>query len=127
MGRRPPGPVLVVDDNDETSGLLSQILAIRGYESVTASDRLDALAYLRGGGLPSVIVLDMRMPVMDGAGFQRAVKADPRWASIPTIIYSAFPPEHQGGAIAVLRKATTDPDLLLDLIASTSPRRRPLE
>jgi CheY-like chemotaxis protein len=127
MGRRPPGPVLIVEDNAESRELLSRILAIRGHESVTASDGLEALAYLRGGGLPSVIVLDMRMPNMDGSAFLRAMKADPRWSSIPVIIYSAFLPERHGDAMAVLRKATTDPDLLLDLIASAAPSRRPLE
>ena len=120
FGRRPPGPVLIVDDNDETRTLLAQILAIRGYEAVGATDGLDALAWLRGGGRPSVIVLDMRMPNMDGSALQRALKADARWAAIPVIVYSAFPPEQPGNALAVLRKATTSPDTLLALIGSAA-------
>ena len=120
FGRRPPGPVLIVEDNDETRALLAQILAIRGYEAVGATDGLDALAWLRGGGRPSVIVLDMRMPNMDGSALQRALKADPRWAAIPVIVYSAFPPEQPGNALAVLRKATTSPDTLLALIGSAA-------
>jgi CheY-like chemotaxis protein len=120
IGRRRPGPVLIVDDNDETRALLAQILCIRGYEAIGATDGLDALAWLRSGGRPSVIVLDMRMPNMDGSAFQRAVKADPRWASIPIIVYSAFPPDPPGDVIAVLRKATTSPDTLLDLIGTAA-------
>lgn len=120
FGRRPPGPVLIVDDNDETRALLVQILSIRGYEAVGATDGLDALAWLRSGGRPSVIVLDMRMPNMDGSAFQRALKADARWAAIPVIVYSAFPPEQPGNALAVLRKATTSPDTLLALIGSAA-------
>jgi CheY-like chemotaxis protein len=120
IGRRPPGPVLVVDDNDETRALLAQILTIRGYDAVGASDGLDALSWLRGGGRPSVIVLDMRMPNMDGSAFQCALRADPRWAAIPVIVYSAFPPERSGGALAILRKATTSPDTLLGLIATAA-------
>jgi CheY-like chemotaxis protein len=120
FGRRPAGPVLIVDDNDETRTLLAQILAIRGYEAVGATDGLDALAWLRGGGRPSVIVLDMRMPNMDGSALQRALKADARWAAIPVIVYSAFPPEQPGNALAVLRKATTSPDTLLALIGSAA-------
>lgn len=120
FGRRPPGPVLIVDDNDETRALLVQILSIRGYEAVGATDGLDALAWLRSGGRPSVIVLDMRMPNMDGSALQRALKADARWAAIPVIVYSAFPPEQPGNALAVLRKATTSPDTLLALIGSAA-------
>jgi len=120
IGRRPPGPVLIVDDNDETRVLLTQILSIRGYEAIGATDGLDALAWLRSGGRPSVIVLDMRMPNMDGSALQRALKADPRWESIPIIVYSAFPPERPGDVLAVLRKATTSPDTLLDLIGTAA-------
>lgn len=120
FGRRPPGPVLIVDDNDETRALLVQILSIRGYEAVGATDGLDALAWLRSGGRPSVIVLDMRMPNMDGSALQRALKTDARWAAIPVIVYSAFPPEQPGNALAVLRKATTSPDTLLALIGSAA-------
>lgn len=72
--------------------------------------------------MPSVIILDMRMPVMDGWTFQRARKADPRWADIPTIIYSAFPPDDPGDAIGVLRKASTDPEALLSLVAEACGR-----
>ena len=116
IGRRPPGPVLVVDDNDETRVLLAQILSIRGYEAIGATDGLDALTWLRSGGRPSVIVLDMRMPNMDGSALQHELKADARWAAIPIIVYSAFPPDQPTDVLAVLRKATTSPDTLLDLI-----------
>jgi hypothetical protein len=56
-----------------------------------------------------VIILDMFMPNMDGAAFQRALKADPRWAKIPVVIFSAFPPAVPGDAIGVVPTHTTPP------------------
>lgn len=117
--------VLVVEDNDETRGVLTRILLLRGYEVLAADDGVDALSYLRAGSMPSVIVLDMRMPNMDGYAFQRALKADPRWADIPVIIFSAFPPDDPGDAIGVVRKGSADPDALLALVVRASEKTTP--
>lgn len=110
-------PILIVDDSAETRGVLRMILGLRGYETVVAEDGLDALAYLRAGGTPAAVVLDVRMPNMDGLSFQRALRSDPRWASIPVVIFSAFPPEETGGALAIVPKGNTNPDVLLGAIA----------
>jgi len=110
--------VLLVEDNAETRDVLARILHLRGYETVDAARR---------AGLPrlrctaSVIVLDLRMPNMDGSTFQRALKSDRRWAGIPVIIYSAYPPDDPGDAVGVLRKGSVDPDALLDLVARAYP------
>jgi len=117
MGQRPRGPVLVVEDNAETREVLVRVLNVRGYETATADDGLDALGYLHSGGMPSVIILDMRMPNMDGYAFQRALKADERWTNIPIIIYTAVPAEHAGDVFGVLRKGTANPEMLLGLVA----------
>jgi CheY-like chemotaxis protein len=122
MGTRPEGPILIVEDNVETRAVLRLILAMKGYETVTADDGLDALAYLRSGGVPAVVVLDVRMPNMDGMSFQRVMRADPRWASIPVVIFSAFPPADAGGAIAIVPKGNVDPDVLLGVIAGACGR-----
>jgi CheY-like chemotaxis protein len=110
-------PVLVVDDDAGIRDALVCVLAVGGYDAVTAEDGLDGLAYLRTGGRPSVIILDMFMPNMDGPAFQRALKADPRWAGIPVVIFSAFPPADPGDAIGVVAKGSADPDALLALVA----------
>jgi CheY-like chemotaxis protein len=123
MGQRLPPPVLIVEDNHETREVLERVLAVKGYSSTSATDGLDALAYLRSGGTASVIILDMRMPNMDGYAFQRALKADPRWADIPVIIFSAFPPDDPGDAFAVVRKGSVDPDALLSLIERAAARQ----
>ena len=98
------------------------MLQMKGHDTVMAEDGLDALSYLRSGAEPSVIVLDVRMPNMDGMSFQRTLRADPRWASIPVVIYSAYPPTNPEGAVAIIPKGSSSPDVLLGAVAAASGR-----
>jgi two-component system, chemotaxis family, chemotaxis protein CheY len=117
VARQVPAPVLIVDDNPETLDVLRRVMSVRGYKTVTAEDGLDALTYLRGGGRASVIVLDMRMPNMDGWAFRRALAADARFAAIPIVIFSADPRAAEAeGVVGCVLKGSADPEVLLDLI-----------
>jgi CheY-like chemotaxis protein len=109
-------PVLIVEDNWETREVLERVLAIRGYDVVAARDGFDALAYLRGGGLPSAIILDLAMPNMDGIAFSRALRADARWADVPIIVYTAMPTKRVPTAAGIFHKGSDDPQHLLDLL-----------
>jgi CheY-like chemotaxis protein len=118
MWPTPRGPVLVVEDNDETRAAVVRILAIKGVPSVAASDGYEALDYLRSGGTASVIVLDLRMPLMDGLAVRRELAANPAWARIPIVVFSAVLPDAPiPGVVASVHKGTDDPDVLLDAIA----------
>jgi len=77
-------PILIVEDNADTRDVLQRMLHISGYDAVTVADGVDALAYLRGGGRPTAIVMDFAMPRMDGFALRRALSADPNWASAYT-------------------------------------------
>jgi CheY-like chemotaxis protein len=65
---------------------LAKFLELEGFTAVTAANGLEALTYLRGGGVASVIVLDLRMPVMDGWAFRREQLRDPALAQIPVVV-----------------------------------------
>jgi CheY-like chemotaxis protein len=80
--------VLVVDDDSGVRELLTRSLSFEGFEVMEAANGLDALTQLRTGRRPGVIVLDLRMPVMDGWAFRVAQRADPRIARIPVVILS---------------------------------------
>ncbi len=68
------GPVLVVDDDPTILATVAETLDLEGYPVVTATNGAEALeAYERTA--PSLVLLDMRMPVLDGWGFVRAVRA----------------------------------------------------
>lgn len=67
--RETPTPVLVVDDDIALRQLIAAILTDEGYEVTTAHHGRAALEALEGGLTPGLIVLDMRMPEMDGQEF----------------------------------------------------------
>lgn len=84
--------ILVVDDNSDTADLLVRLLRRAGMAAVTEASGSDALAYLRDGDraeLPSLIILDVAMPEMDGIACLRTIRAEPSWANVPVIMYTA--------------------------------------
>src|SRR5689334_4791685 len=120
MGRQDGGVILVVDDNADTNDALTTILDLRGYRPVPAYDGHDALGQLRAGLRPSVIVLDLAMPFMDGWTFLALVAADAELRSIPVVIYSAHRDrDRTDGAAACVAKVQS-PDVLLNAIARVS-------
>ena len=82
--------VLVVDDDPNLVRLMSKFLALEGFAPVPASNGAEALKYLRGGGVANVILLDLRMPVMDGWTFRREQRGDPVLAGIPIVVLSGM-------------------------------------
>ena len=82
-----PRQVLVIDDDKAIRDLVAMALSDLGYEVVGAGDGAAALDRL-AASRPSVILLDMRMPVMDGWEFARAYAQMPG-PRAPVIIMSA--------------------------------------
>jgi CheY-like chemotaxis protein len=80
--------VLVVDDDADIVASLTDLLTEEGLVTYTASDGAAALAFL-GKQTPSVIILDVMMPGMDGIGFRHRQLADPRLSQIPVVLMSA--------------------------------------
>jgi two-component system response regulator PilR (NtrC family) len=66
-------PILVVDDDPTILATVSETLDMEGYPVVTASNGAEALQEV-DRNRPSLVLLDMRMPVMDGWSFMRAVR-----------------------------------------------------
>ena len=70
------GRVLVVDDDDTIRELVSIALCDEGYEVMSAIHGREALERA-ADWVPDLILLDMRMPVMDGWEFTRAYRRGP--------------------------------------------------
>jgi CheY-like chemotaxis protein len=80
--------VLVVDDDRDIRETLQEILETEGYEVQTARNGADGLERARAVR-PSLILLDLFMPVMDGAEFRHRQMQDSQLAGIPVVIVSA--------------------------------------
>jgi CheY-like chemotaxis protein len=78
--------VLVVDDDASVRSLYADALEEVGHRVDVAVDGVDALAKLRDGSHPCVVLTDMRMPRMDGFELSRAAAHDPQLASIPVVV-----------------------------------------
>jgi len=80
--------VLVVDDDADMRELLRVLLNAEGFRVMTACDGGDALRQL-DGTCPSLIVLDLMMPVLDGASFRFEQRRRPELRDIPVVCLSA--------------------------------------
>jgi len=109
--------VLVVDDDPNLVRLMSKFLKLEGFAPVTAGNGQEALDYLRGGGEARVILLDLRMPVMDGWKFRREQKQDPGIAGIPIVVLSGLETErvHELDAAASFHKPVSFPEVVVVL------------
>jgi CheY-like chemotaxis protein len=86
--------ILVVDDDPDSRTMLETMLTFAGYRVVSAENGLQALSIAERQH-PSVILLDLMMPVMDGFGFRAAQLARPAIAGIPVICVSGRHDAHQ--------------------------------
>jgi CheY-like chemotaxis protein len=109
--------ILVVEDEEEARAVFVQILEFEGFKVVGRSNGAEALDYLAQSEAPCLIVLDIRMPVMDGLQFRSALLRDPRLARIPVVIVTAFDPPVAAtfSALRVFRKPV-DVDALVGVV-----------
>lgn len=86
-----PARILVVDDDRSLLALLVEILQGEGYHVAAARNGAEALEQV-AETVPTVLVTDLTMPVMDGASLVRACRAAPATAAVPILIMSAALP-----------------------------------
>jgi CheY-like chemotaxis protein len=98
------GTVLIVEDHSPSRDILKQLVQKEGRTVLTASDGQDALQCARCIPRPSLILLDLTMPRMDGREFLQHKNADPTIAGIPTIVLSGAASKIPAGARDLLAK-----------------------
>jgi CheY-like chemotaxis protein len=125
--------VLVVDDDPDIRAVIGDLLEDEGYEVASAANGREALGLLYDGMRPSVILLDLVMPVMSGWDFLEYQLRDPRLSDIPVVVFSAAGTDAElvrfrMSGVAVMPKPF-DNDELIALVAmrAQSDRARPLK
>jgi len=81
--------ILIVDDNPTNLKLVTYLVKSHGHEVVTASDAETALATIAARH-PTVILMDLQLPGIDGLELTRRLKADPTTRSIPIVALTAY-------------------------------------
>jgi CheY-like chemotaxis protein len=76
--------VLIVDDDGAVRRMIGLLLRSHGYKTATASDGAEALRLMRQRR-PCLVLLDIKMPVMDGWEFRERQLQDPALADVPVI------------------------------------------
>ena len=111
--------ILVVEDDVDIRSALLGILEDEGYAVVGAANGAEALEHLRSVGLPSLILLDLMMPVMNGWQFRAEQKQDQNLNRIPVVVISADGNVRQKAASIDAQgflKKPIDLDNLLELV-----------
>lgn len=82
--------ILIVEDDSSISEAICMGLEFEGYSVLEAGNGAIALQKLVPDHLPSVIFLDLNMPVMDGQQFLAELKKVPPFSKIPVVLLTAF-------------------------------------
>lgn len=110
--------ILIVEDEQDLSDLLLDVLETEGHTARTAGNGLEALSRIEERR-PHLILLDMMMPVMDGWQFIERLRANEEWTNIPvvvmTAVYDMSSLERKTGAKAILTKPF-DIELIVDAV-----------
>ena len=82
--------VLIVDDNDRNRKLARDVLRMAGLRTLEAATAAEGIA-IASEHLPNVILMDLRLPDLDGTGAARLLRSEPRTAGIPVVAMTALP------------------------------------
>jgi two-component system, cell cycle response regulator DivK len=81
--------VLIVDDNDRNRKLARDVLRLARFRTLEAVTAAEGIA-LASEHLPDVILMDLRLPDLDGTGAARMLRAEPRTSRIPVVAVTAL-------------------------------------
>ncbi len=116
----PAGPAskqfLVIEDDADSREAFCALIQITGHEAIGVENGAVALDFLHSHPRPDAIVLDMRMPVMDGWQFRQIQCSDPALRDIPVLVISAedrFKAQALASGVAAFISKPVNPQVLL--------------
>lgn len=121
--------ILVVEDDPDTCEIMRTVLSRAKHDATCVPNGHEALAALTSFN-PELIILDLRMPVMDGEAFLKVLRSYLRWYRVPVIVVSAAHPSELERLVKfdvahVFRKAAFDLEELsacVDEVLARGPR-----
>jgi CheY-like chemotaxis protein len=81
--------LMLVDDDFILRAHVAELLMLEGYNVTCAADGAEALRRLEHEPLPSLILLDIVLPRMDGTAFRKRQLQSPTWRDVPTVAMTA--------------------------------------
>ena len=93
--------ILIVDDEDDARETLAEFFQDEGCAVSTAANGAEALACLQSEELPSVVILDLLMPLIDGNEVYERMQRDPRLAKVPVIVSTSAPARAPSGVLII--------------------------
>ena len=118
---RDADPILVVEDDVSILEMVMQILRAEGYQVIGAKNGIEGLAEIERRP-PSLILLDMRMPRMDGWEFAAALRA--RGIASPVVVMTAADNAKRWADEVGADGYVVKPFEFLELLASVEKHRR---
>lgn len=116
------GYILIVDDEPDAQEILTRIVRALGYQDQIASDGQQALEQIEANH-PSLVLLDLMMPKMDGFDVLKRLRSRPATRRIPVIVVTACQPSQvdmlrMPGVAHVVQKGQFAVQDLMKLISS---------
>jgi two-component system chemotaxis response regulator CheY len=113
--------ILVIEDDHDTRVSLRQNLEREGYYVFSAANGRQGLELLKRIKPPCLILLDVVMPLMNGAEFIAAIKSDPVMHLIPVVLVSAFPDIAKTLVAKEFLQKPINLSVLLDIVSRHCP------
>ncbi len=88
MGRN----ILLIEDDDGIRDSVAECLSSEGYSVASVANGVEGLEWLRRENHADLIVLDLVMPMMNGAQFLEVVRGDPVFRRVPVVLMTAAMP-----------------------------------
>jgi two-component system cell cycle response regulator DivK len=90
--------ILLVDDFVDGREMYAEYLSFRGYRVVTADSGVDAVRIAKLPDRPTLILMDIRMPNLDGTAAMKVLRQDPGFAAVPIVALTAHALEDERAA-----------------------------
>jgi CheY-like chemotaxis protein len=107
----------VVEDDADVRDSVAELLKLEGYRVITAQNGQEGLERLNELSHPCLLLLDLRMPVMDGHALLESMERIDDFRSVPVVVMTAEEVRKHRMASAVLSKPF-EPDRLLSAVGA---------